>query len=75
VKPPPLRSLTAVLAALSVVLAGGAGGGKAEQTAGTSAIAFDRAFIDAMVPHHRSGIEIAKTAKTAGLSGAELVEI
>ena len=36
---------------------------------------FDRAFIDAMVPHHRSAIEMAKAAKTAGLTQPELVEI
>ena len=33
---------------------------------------FDRAFIDAMVPHHRSAIEMAKTAQQAGLSSPAL---
>ncbi len=36
---------------------------------------FDRAFIDAMVPHHRSAIQMAKTAKRAGLSKPALVRI
>jgi uncharacterized protein (DUF305 family) len=45
-----------------------------EQT--TSAQApFDRAFIDAMVPHHRSAIEMAREAKAAGLAAPELVKI
>jgi uncharacterized protein (DUF305 family) len=36
---------------------------------------FDRAFIDAMVPHHESAIEMARAAKEAGLSQPELVEV
>jgi uncharacterized protein (DUF305 family) len=37
--------------------------------------AFDRVFIDAMVPHHRMAINMAKEAKRAGLSSPELVAI
>ncbi|MBA3244032.1 MAG: DUF305 domain-containing protein [Actinobacteria bacterium] len=36
---------------------------------------FDRAFIDAMVPHHQSAIEMATAAKEDGLAQPELVEI
>lgn len=37
--------------------------------------AFDRAFIDAMVPHHESAIEMANAAKEAGLSQPDLVKV
>jgi uncharacterized protein (DUF305 family) len=76
-----LSSLAAVgaLAAVAVVALAGCGGdGDAAETTSagaTSAVPFDRSFIDAMVPHHRSAIEMAKAAKTAGLSQPELVEI
>jgi uncharacterized protein (DUF305 family) len=36
---------------------------------------FDRAFIDAMVPHHQAAIEMAKMAKMAGLSRPPLMKI
>lgn len=36
---------------------------------------FDRAFIDAMVPHHESAIAMAQAAKDAGLSRPELVKV
>lgn len=36
---------------------------------------FDRAFIDAMVPHHESAIEMAEAAKEAGLTQPELIEV
>ena len=36
---------------------------------------FDRAFIDAMVPHHEAAIAMAKAAKRAGLSQSELLRI
>lgn len=39
------------------------------------ATSFDRAFIDAMVPHHEAAIAMAREAKQAGLSEPELVEI
>lgn len=40
-----------------------------------SAVPFDRAFIDGMVPHHEGAIEMAKAAKAAGLSQPELIKI
>lgn len=36
---------------------------------------FDRAFIDAMVPHHESALAMAQEAKDAGLAEPELVAI
>lgn len=36
---------------------------------------YDRAFIDAMVPHHLQAIEMAREAKDAGLTEPELVQI
>ncbi|MEZ5099015.1 MAG: DUF305 domain-containing protein [Thermoleophilia bacterium] len=40
-----------------------------------SAAAFDRAFIDGMVPHHEQAIEMAEAAKQAGLANPDLVQI
>jgi uncharacterized protein (DUF305 family) len=40
-----------------------------------SAVPFDRAFIDAMVPHHESAIAMAQAAKLEGLSQPDLIKI
>ena len=40
-----------------------------------SGAAFDKAFIDAMVPHHESAIAMATAAKEAGLSQPDLVKV
>ena len=45
------------------------------QTQATDQVAFDRAFIDAMVPHHREAIEMAKAAKSRGLTQPDLTKI
>jgi uncharacterized protein (DUF305 family) len=50
----------------------GAGGAEATNRAD---VPFDRAFIDAMVPHHEGAIAMARVAMEAGLSEPELVEI
>ena len=69
-------SLTAI-----VVAAAGCGGDESGDDAATTGAAaaagvpFDRAFIDAMVPHHQGAIEMARAAKAAGLSEPELVDI
>lgn len=64
-----------VLGALILAVAG-CGGGSNESGSGTTAAAdFDRAFIDAMVPHHESAIEMAQAAKEAGLDQADLVAV
>jgi uncharacterized protein (DUF305 family) len=49
-----------------------AGGGK---TTASGQVPFDRAFIDAMVPHHRAAIVMAEAAKARGLMQSELETI
>ena len=61
-----------IVGALVLVAAGC--GGSDDQEAGAP-VPFDRAFIDAMVPHHVQAIEMARSAKAAGLSEPVLVEI
>lgn len=53
------------------------GGSDASPDAGAtpSGDEFDRAFIDAMVPHHQSAIAMATAAKEAGLSQPDLVKV
>lgn len=64
-----------ILASLVFVLAA-CGGSDSESGAGTpSGENFDRAFIDAMVPHHEAALEMAQAAKEAGLTQPELVKI
>ena len=46
-----------------------------ESTSAGSAVPFDRAFIDAMVPHHRSAIAMAKAALRTGLSESDLISV
>jgi uncharacterized protein (DUF305 family) len=50
-------------------------GGSAQARTSAPSVPFDRAFIDAMVPHHESAIAMAKEAKSAGLSAPALVKI
>jgi uncharacterized protein (DUF305 family) len=67
----------AAVALLGLAGCGGEDGGEnqTQTAAGTSAVPFDRAFIDAVVPHHRSAIEMAQAAKAAGLTQPDLIEI
>ncbi len=78
----PLGALLTV--SLALVLAGCGNGSK--QTADTamttsitppakpaSSAPFDRSFIDAMVPHHRSAIAMAIAAQKAGLTQPDLI--
>ncbi len=71
--------LIAALAALALGACGGDEDGSpaatGDTTASSSAVPFDQAFIDAMVPHHRSAIAMAKAAKTRGLTEPELRKI
>jgi uncharacterized protein (DUF305 family) len=46
-----------------------------QPTAASGQVPFDRAFIDAMVPHHQAAIEMANEAKDAGLAAPELIKI
>lgn len=69
-----IASLVVVAAAVAAVA--GCGGSSTGTTSGTpSGADFDRAFIDAMVPHHESAIAMAKAAKEAGLSQPDLVKV
>jgi uncharacterized protein (DUF305 family) len=70
-----MRSVYMVAAAALGTLALSACGGGDEEgvadsrprTDSSSAVPFDLAFIDAMVPHHRAAIEMATAAKKRGL--------
>ena len=68
----------ALLAATSLVAGCGGdsedGDDSAAAPAGSSAVPFDRSFIDAMVPHHQSAIEMAEAAKPR-LTQPDLVEV
>jgi uncharacterized protein (DUF305 family) len=66
-----------VLLAHALVVTGCGGGDDSavQETTSPSTVPFDRAFIDAVVPHHQSAIEMAEAAKEAGLSQPELIEI
>lgn len=71
--------LTSSIAGFAIAaLLAGCGGGGSSDSAGDgvpTGAAFDRAFIDAMVPHHESAIEMAKAAKEGGLSQPDLVKV
>ena len=65
-----------LLSALSCVLALAAGcGGEDEDSAAPAGVPFDRAFIDAMVPHHQDALEMARAAREAGLESPELQQV
>jgi uncharacterized protein (DUF305 family) len=70
-----------VLAAVAFVAVGCGGGDEGaepaatQQTVASAQVPFDQAFIDAMVPHHREAIEMAKAAKSRGLSQPDLETI
>jgi uncharacterized protein (DUF305 family) len=77
-----LKKLAALLlaaAALGIAACGGdedgadSAGGDEPMVSGQ--VPFDRAFIDAMVPHHQAAIEMAREAKQAALSQPELISI
>jgi uncharacterized protein (DUF305 family) len=76
-----MKNKILVCTAALLIAAGTAGCGgddadeAAEPAAASAAVPFDRAFIDGMVPHHESAIEMANTAKAQGLSQPDLVQI
>lgn len=72
----------AVLLAAVALVAGSCGGNDEsaepagdQQSAATRQVPFDMAFIDAMVPHHREAIEMAKAANARGLTQSDLSTI
>lgn len=76
-----MKKLVVILAAVAVI-ASACGGGEGPDAASTtpepapsSAAPFDRAFIDVMVPHHRSAIAMAREATRMGLTQPELIKI
>jgi uncharacterized protein (DUF305 family) len=72
-----LALLLLTVVALGIAGCGGDddGEGAEQRTVAAGQVPFDRAFIDAMVPHHQAAIEMAEEAKTAGLNDPELVKI
>jgi uncharacterized protein (DUF305 family) len=58
----------------AVVLIPACGGGDSGES-GSSDAKFDRAFIDAMIPHHELAIEMATTAQDAGLRHRGLIKM
>ncbi len=71
--------LVVLLAALSLVTVAcgdeGPSTAEGEKPVASDEVPFDRAFIDAMVPHHREAIAMAEAASERLLSQPELVEI
>ena len=76
-----MSKLAVLLAAVALVAAGCGGGDDdteqagGEQTVVSGQVPFAQAFIDAMVPHHREAIEMAKAAQSRGLSQPDLKKI
>jgi uncharacterized protein (DUF305 family) len=64
--------LTGALVAALALTASGCG---SDGSPAAASVPFDQAFIDAMVPHHEQAIEMAKSARAAGLSEPVLVDI
>ena len=72
----------AVLFVTVAFVAGGCGGGDeaaepagGQETVASGQVPFDQAFVDAMVPHHREAIEMAKGAQARGLTQPDLDQI
>lgn len=72
-------ALVVFVSVAALAFAAGCGGDDADENAPpaatSSSVPFDRAFIDAMVPHHESAIEMAEAALAAGLSQSDLVTV
>lgn len=67
--------LAALFLAALVLGLSACGGDDAPGSAALSGSAFDRAFIDAMVPHHESALEMARSAEAAGLTQPDLQKV
>lgn len=72
---------TIALVALALALSGCGGKKSASPAAGSTdtststSAPFDRSFIDAMVPHHRSAVAMAEAAQKAGLGQPALISV
>ena len=74
------RLVAPLIATLAtIIFAVGCGGDEGDEgaagTTSTSSVPFDRAFIDAMVPHHESAIEMARAGLAEGLTQTDLVAV
>lgn len=65
----------ALVVALIALGAVGCGGGADDTVSSAGEVPFDQAFVDAMVPHHRDAIRMAKAAQLRGLREPELQAI
>ncbi len=65
----------AIVVGATLFLAACGGGSDSGSSSAPTGAEFDRAFIDAMVPHHESAIAMARDAKEAGLSQPDLVKV
>ena len=70
-----LLGLVAILASFAMIVVGCGGGKSSNATNDSQAVPFDRAFIDAMVPHHLSAVDMASAAREAGLKQPVLLGI
>jgi uncharacterized protein (DUF305 family) len=75
-----MSKLAVLLAALAFVAVGCGGDDegaepRGQETTAAGQVPFDQAFIDAMVPHHREAIEMAKAANSRGLTQPDLQKI
>jgi uncharacterized protein (DUF305 family) len=70
-----LSRLGALLVAALALLVAGCGGDESTDDAAPAGEAFDRAFIDGMVRHHESALEMARSAEAAGLTVPELQQV
>jgi uncharacterized protein (DUF305 family) len=70
-----LAFVMTLLALLAVVGCGSDNGEQSEGNGTAQSAPFDRAFIDAMVPHHEAAIEMARAALSAGLSQTDLTAV
>lgn len=76
------RQLLLVLLAMALLATGvvGCGGGDGssgggDPTPAAAEVPFDRAFIDAMIPHHESAVAMAEVALQRGLDSPELRQL
>ena len=68
-------ALAAVAVGTALLLAACGGGSDSGSSSAATGADFDRAFIDAMVPHHESAIVMAQEAMDSGLSQPDLLKV